>query len=65
MITSNDSKYFIRKNEKGIDQVWIPVETTSLTNFDEAWNIGVKKFNHDAIDELGIAKGKVEIIDVY
>lgn len=65
LITSNDSKYFIRKNEKGIDQVWIPVETTSLTNFDEAWNIGVKKFNHDAIDELGIAKGKVEIIDVY
>jgi hypothetical protein len=65
LITSNDSKYFIRKNEQGNDQVWIPIETTSLTNFEEAWNIGVKKFNRDAIDELGIAKGNVEIIDVY
>jgi hypothetical protein len=65
LITSNDSKYFIRKNEQGNDQVWIPIETTSLTNFEEAWNIGVKKFNRDAIDELGIAKGNIEIIDVY
>jgi hypothetical protein len=65
LITTNDSKYFIRKNESGIDEVWIPIETTSLTNFDEAWNTGVKKFNHDAVEQLGIAKGNVEIIDVY
>ncbi len=65
LITSNDSKYFIRKNEQGIDEIWIPVETTSLTDFNEAWNIGVEKFNREAIDELGIASGKVEIIDVY
>jgi len=65
LITSNDSKYFIRKNEQGIDEVWIPVETTSLTDFNEAWNDGVEKFNREAIDELGIASGKVEIIDVY
>lgn len=65
LITSNDSKYFIRKNDNGKDEVWIPVETTSLTNFDEAWNTGVKKFNHDALEQLGIVKGKVEIIDVY
>ena len=49
----------------GKDEVWIPVETTSLTNFDDAWNVGVEKFNHEAIDELGIATGKVQIIDVY
>ena len=65
LITSNDSKYFIRKNEQGIDEIWIPVETTSLANFNEAWNIGVEKFNREAIAELGIASGKVEIIDVY
>ncbi len=65
LITSNDSKYFIRKNEQGIDEIWIPVETTSLTDFNEAWNIGVEKFNREAIAELGIASGKVEIIDVY
>jgi len=64
-ITNNDSKYFIRKNEQEIDEIWIPVETTLLTDFDEAWSAGVKKFNRDAITELGIASGKVEIIDVY
>ncbi len=46
-------------------KIWIPVETTSLTDFNEAWNIGVEKFNREAIDELGIASGKIEIIDVY
>jgi hypothetical protein len=65
LITNNDSKYFLRKNSQGKDEIWIPVETTSLTNFDEAWNIGVEKFNREAIDSLGIAKGKVQIIDVY
>jgi hypothetical protein len=65
LITNNDSKYFIRQNAEGKDEVWIPVETTSLTNFDDAWNVGVEKFNREAIDELGIATGKVQIIDVY
>ena len=65
LITNNDSKYFLRKNEQGKDEIWIPVETTSLTNFNESWNVGVEKFNREAIDELGIASGKVEIIDIY
>jgi len=65
LMTNNDSKYFLRKNEQEIDEIWIPVETTSLTNFNDAWNIGVEKFNREAVDELGIASGKVEIIDVY
>jgi hypothetical protein len=65
LITNNDSKYFIRQNAESKDEVWIPVETTSLTNFDDAWNVGVEKFNREAIDELGIATGKVQIIDVY
>ena len=64
-ITNNDSKYFLRKNEQGKDEIWIPVETTSLTDFNEAWNLGVEKFNREAISQLGIASGKVEIIDVY
>ena len=59
------SKYFIRKNEQGNDEIWIPIETTSLTDFDEAWNVGVEKFNREAVNNLGLAAGKVEIIDVY
>jgi len=64
-ITTNDSKFFIRKNEQGNDEIWIPIETTSLTDFDKAWNVGVEKFNREAVSKLGLATGKVEIIDVY
>jgi hypothetical protein len=65
LITNNDSKYFVRENLEGKDEVWLPVETTSLTDFDRAWNIGVEKFNREAITELGIATDKVAIIDIY
>jgi len=65
LITDNDSKYFIRRNESGVDEVWIPVETTSLTNFDKAWELGAEKFNQDALTNLGLAKGNVEIVDIY
>ncbi len=65
LITNNDSKYFIRKNEQGKDEIWIPVETTSLSNFNEAWNMASEKFNREALNDLGLASGKVEIIDVY
>ncbi len=65
LITQNDSKYFIRKNESGIDEVWIPVETTTLTNFDTAWNLGAQKFNEDALTNFGLAKGIVAIVDVF
>jgi hypothetical protein len=68
LITDNDTKYFLRESaevEEGIDEVWLPVETTSLTNFYEAWSIGVEKFNREAITNLGIGTGKVEIIDIY
>lgn len=34
LITANDTKYFIRKDENGNDEIWIPIETTSLTDFD-------------------------------
>jgi hypothetical protein len=53
------------KASQGNDEIWIPIETTSLTDFDEAWNVGVEKFNREAVNNLGLAAGKVEIIDVY
>ncbi len=45
--------------------MWLPVESTSLTDFNTAWNVGVEKFNKEALSDLGIATGNVEIIDVY
>ncbi len=65
LITNNDNKYIVRKNDAGVDEVWIPVETTSLTSFKKAWDLGAQKFNEDAIDNLGLAKNTVSIVDVY
>ncbi len=65
LITKNDSKYIVRKNDMGVEEVWIPVETTSLTGFNKAWDLGASKFNEDALDNLGLAKGNVQIVDIY
>jgi hypothetical protein len=65
LITSNDKKYFLRKNANDIDEVWIPVETTSLTDFNSAWEIAAQKFYDEALIKLGLAKGFVQIVDVY
>lgn len=65
LITENDSKYFLRKNLNGEDEVWLPIETTSLTDFDQAWSIGSEKFNDEAINNFGLVKGSINIIDVY
>lgn len=65
LITDNDKKYFIRKSENGNDEIWIPIETTSLTNFELAWSLGSEKFNLEALENFGLALGKVEIVDVY
>ncbi len=65
LLTYNDTKYFIRESSDGIDEIWLPVEATSLTDFETAWKLGAEKFNKEAISNLGIAKGKVDIIDIY
>ncbi len=65
LITKNDSKYVVRKNDLGVDEVWIPVETTSLSDFNKAWDLGAQKFNEDALNNLGLAKGNVRIVDIY
>lgn len=65
LITENDMKYFVRKEENGNDEVWIPVETTALTGFNNAWNIAAEKFQKEVFNKLGLLKGDVEIIDVY
>ncbi|MGK9368829.1 hypothetical protein ACSSWA_08000 [Melioribacter sp. Ez-97] len=64
-ITNNDNKIVVRKNQEGIDQIWIPIETTVLTGFDDAWSAGADKFNAEAIENLGLSKGTVVIIDIY
>lgn len=65
LITNNDTKYFIRENIDGQDEIWLPVETTSLSDFYSAWALGAEKFNKEAVEGLGLVKGKVQLIDIY
>ena len=65
LITNNDKKYFVRKNAAGKEQIWIPIETTSLTDFATAWSLGSDKFYKEAVSDLGLVKGKIEIVDIY
>lgn len=64
-ITINERKFLVRKNFTGVEEIWIPIEVTSLTNFDEAWSLGSEKFYTEAIDHFGLSKNSVEIVDVY
>lgn len=64
-ITINERKFLVRKNYTGVEEIWIPIEVTSLTNFDESWNLGATKFYSEAIDNLGLSKNNVEIVDIY
>ncbi len=65
LITNNDKKFIVRKSPSGKSEVWIPLETTLLTNFDDSWNNAAERFNKEAIENLGLAKGKVVINDIY
>lgn len=65
LISINDKKYFVRKNSAGKEEVWLPIEITDLSNFENAWNNGSAKFYKQAIDNLGLSKNEVEIIDIF
>ena len=65
MLTNNDKKYYLRKNSNGIDEIWIPVETTNFISFDLAWEIAAEKFQTEAIENFGMQKGLVNIIDIF
>ena len=65
LITQNDKKYYIRKNSLGEEKIWIPLETTERSNFANAWEKGVEKFSSEALDQLGLIKGTVQIIEIY
>ncbi len=65
-ISDNPKRYVVRKNQSGIETIWIPIETTVITRgFDEAWSSGAQNY-FDAVEVgLGLIKGQVRIVDVY
>ena len=65
MVSDNPKRYIVRKNAKGIETVWVPVETTVITKgFEEAWSVGATEYYDDVEVNLGLSKGWVRIIDV-
>ena len=64
LITNNEKKIVLRKNEAGKEKIWIPIETTELKGFDTAWEAGAKDFYIKGILSDGLKKGIVRIVDV-
>ncbi|HJW31375.1 MAG TPA: hypothetical protein VJ508_19235 [Saprospiraceae bacterium] len=63
-ISENPKRYMVRKNAKGEETAWIPIETTAITKgFDEAWSIGAKEYFDDVEVNFGIIKGWVKLVD--
>lgn len=65
MVSDNPKRFVVRRNNKGKHTVWIPVETTVITQgFDEAWSVGAREYYDDVEVGLGLVKGWVKIVDV-
>ena len=65
-ISANSKRYIIRRNPKGSETIWVPIETTVITRgFDAAWSQGAREYFDDVELGLGLIKGWVKIVDVY
>jgi hypothetical protein len=66
MISHNPKRYIIRKNVRGEERIWIPIETTVIARgFDEAWSAGAQAYFDEVELGLGLGQGWVRIIDAY
>jgi hypothetical protein len=65
LISSNPKRYVIRRNERGEETVWIPLETTVVREgFQKAWDVGARTYYEDVEMNFGVARGWVRIVDV-
>ena len=65
IISRNPKRYVVRKNDKGNETAWIPIETTVVQHgFEEAWSGGAKEYFTDAEVNLGLVKGWMTVVDV-
>jgi len=65
LVSENQKRYVIRKNENGNETVWIPIETTvTQKGFDEAWNKGAEEYFNDAEVNFGLVRGWMHIVDL-
>ena len=65
LVSDNPKRYVIRKNERGEETVWVPVETTAITEgFLRAWEVGAKEYFDDVEVGLGVVRGWVKLVDL-
>lgn len=65
VVSENPKRYVVRKNERGEETVWIPVETTAITEgFMRAWEQGAKEYFDEVEVGLGLVRGWVRLVDV-
>ncbi len=65
LVSDNPKRYVIRKNERGEETVWIPVETTAITEgFQQAWEVGAREYFDYVEVGLGVVRGWVRLVDL-
>lgn len=65
LVSDNPKRYVIRKNERGEETIWVPVETTAITEgFQRAWEIGAKEYFDYVEVGLGVVRGWVKLVDL-
>ena len=65
LVSDNPKRFVIRKNDEGIETVWVPLETTVITEgFQKAWEIGAREYLDDVELKLGVVRGWVRLVDV-
>jgi len=65
LISTNEKRFVLRENSSGQKNIWIPVETTLITQgFEQAWKAGATAYLEDGVIKNGIEQGWVRIIDV-
>ncbi|MFH0990170.1 MAG: hypothetical protein V1799_09165 [bacterium] len=64
-VSENPKRYVIRKNEQGKETVWIPLETTAITEgFQKAWEVGAEEYLNTVVIGDGIVRNWVRVVDV-
>jgi hypothetical protein len=65
LISDNPKRFVIRKNDQGVETVWVPLETTAITEgFQKAWEVGAREYLDDVELKLGVVRGWVRVVDV-
>lgn len=66
LISENPKRYVIRRNDRGRETVWIPIETTeSINGFNAAWNLGAEEYFDETQLSPGLVEGWVRVVDVH